>query len=117
MAEAVAPKLVAQSGEKEGRRFAGHASKGQENGGEDAAISSGNNDRGDGLPLTGAKRHGPLAQVARHGQQKLFGAAQSDRNHYDAEGNASCESGEMPQGLDHQAVCKDADDDGRRPVE
>src|SRR6266853_114934 len=74
-APAGAPKTVGEGGEEERGGFPGDACEGQQNGGEDAAIRSRHDDRGDGFPLAGAEGHGGFAQSAGHTAQKLFRAA------------------------------------------
>ena len=85
MFPAGAPEAVAESGEEERSGFAGHASEGQENGGDDAAIGSGDDHRSDGFPFAGAQSHGAFAEFAGDGLQELFGASQGDRDHHERE--------------------------------
>ena len=98
-----APEAIAEGGEEERSGFAGDASEGEKDGGEDAAIGGGDDDGGDRLPLAGAESHGAFAQRARDGAQELFGAAQRDGNHHDAESESAGERGEMLEGKDDES--------------
>src|SRR5208283_3741765 len=51
------PEAVAESGEEERSSFAGNASEGEQDGGDDAAIGSGHDDGSDGFPSAGAESH------------------------------------------------------------
>src|SRR5437588_4831395 len=61
LAPAGTPKPIAEGGEEKWSGFAGNAREGQQNGCQNAAVSGGNNDRGDGFPFAGAKGHSTLA--------------------------------------------------------
>src|SRR6266436_1682981 len=86
-----APELIAQGGKEERRGFASNAGEGEQNSGEDAAISGRDNDGGDGFPLAGAEGHGGFAQSVGNTAKKLFRATQGDRNHHQAEGESAGE--------------------------
>src|SRR5713226_10257629 len=107
-----APETIAKGGEEERGGFTGDAGESQQNGGEDATISGWHDDRGDGFPPARAEGHGGLAQSVGHSVKKLFGAAQGDGNHHEAECEAAGKRGEMLEGQDNEAVSKNADDNG-----
>src|SRR4029077_1218936 len=105
-----APELIAKGGKEERGGFTGDAGEGQQNGGEDAAISSGDNDRSDGFPLAGAEGHGGFAERTRDGAKKFFSAAEGDGDHHQAESETAGERGVLLERVNDQAVSKNADD-------
>src|SRR6266581_1439369 len=112
-----APELIAKGGKEERRGFPSDASEGQEDGGQNAAISSGDDDSGNRLPFAGAEGHGAFSESVWDGAEKFFGAAQGDGNHHQAESEAAGECGVLLERVNGKAVSKNADDDGGHAVE
>ena len=112
-----APVAIAECGEEERSGFSGDASESEKDGGKDAAIGGGDDDGGDRLPLAGAQGHGAFAESVGNGAHEIFGAAQRDGNHHDAEGDSAGKRREVLEGEHDERVGEDADDDGGDAVE
>src|SRR5260370_11823454 len=89
LSPARAPELIAKGGKEEWSGFPSDTGERQQNGGENATISSGDGYPRDGFPFTGAEGPGGFAQGDRHGTPKPFGAAQRDRDYHKAQGKSS----------------------------
>src|SRR5260370_33312033 len=109
LAPARAPELIAKGGKEERRGFPSDASEGQEDGGQNAAISSGDDDSGNRLPFAGAEGHGTFSESVWDGAEKFFGAAQGDGNHHQAQSEAAGEGGVLLERVNGKAVSKNAD--------
>src|SRR5579871_2040102 len=111
------PVAIAEGGEEERSGFSGDASKGEKHSSENAAIGGGHDHGGDRLPLAGAESHRAFAKIGGDGAHEVFGAAQRDGNHHDAESDTAGERGEVLERKHDEGVGEDADDDGRNAVE
>src|SRR6266404_6458890 len=101
------PVTIPKSRKEKRSGFAGDASQSQQNGGHDPTVGSGDHNSSDGGPFAGAKGHRALAQGARHSEQKLFSAAQGDRDHHQTECESAGQSGKMLKRKYYQSISED----------
>src|SRR5579872_7203144 len=111
------PIAIAESGEKQRGSFTGDAGEREKNCRENASIGRRDDNCVDRLPFAGAERHRAFPERVGNSAHEVFGAAQRDGNHHDAEGDAAGERGEMFERQNDERVSEDADDDRRHAVE
>ena len=81
LAEAVIPKTIAESSEKERSRFAAYASKGEQNPGDDSLGRRLHHDVDNCFPPADTQGEGGFAITIRYQQNNLFCCAQDQWNH------------------------------------
>ena len=81
LAEAVIPKTIAESSEKERSRFAAHASEGEQNPGDDPLGRGLHHNVDNCFPPANAQRERGFAITIRHQQNNLLCCPQDQRNH------------------------------------